>query len=99
MSAASTLSWIDRTSRISVQTPDAESTRTRPGPRVRNARGVKADSTEEVVQRLEGMDDDGRKGVSRFVGQNATEEDARAVAERGHAWLLSEDVSGACNAS
>ena len=45
------------------------------------------------------MDDDGRKGVSRFVGQNATEEDARAVAERGHAWLLSEDVSGACNAS
>lgn len=42
MSAASTLSWIDGTSRISVRTPDAESTRTRPGPRVRNARGVKA---------------------------------------------------------
>jgi hypothetical protein len=42
VSAASTLSWIDGTSRISVRTPDAESTRTRPGPSVRNARGVKA---------------------------------------------------------
>jgi N-acyl homoserine lactone hydrolase len=30
VSAASTLSWIDGTSRISVRTPDAESTRTRP---------------------------------------------------------------------
>ena len=29
-------------SRISARTPDAESTRTRPGPRVRNTRGVKA---------------------------------------------------------
>ena len=34
--------WIDWTSRIRVRTPDAESTRTRPGPSVRNARGVKA---------------------------------------------------------
>ena len=35
MSAASTSSWIDKTSRISVRKPDAESTRTRACPRVR----------------------------------------------------------------
>ena len=39
MSAASTSSWIDGTSRISVRTPDAKSTRTRPRTRARGTAG------------------------------------------------------------